>query len=187
MPFHKRKVKIMEMLILTKFGLNRRVLLISIVKNKDMKLKTILPIFALFILCLGCILVSQPSEKCRRKTSGMEVKGAFRNNCHPLPANLAAKRSIKIQAPQGMRAAGIYETTSVPVCGRRTVVEKGVCGFSGQDGAGGKKMTNVQTEGGKIQTQLEQARIDTVSKCRYRDELANPGVCQKKTPQVETE
>jgi multidrug efflux pump subunit AcrA (membrane-fusion protein) len=87
---------------------------------------------------------------------------------------LAAKRSVKIRAPQGMRAAGIYETTLSDLIPEGSVVEAGdyVASLDRTELAG--KMSDVQTELEKIQTQLEQARIDTAIEMRgLRDELAN--------------
>ncbi|MBV6654591.1 MAG: HlyD family efflux transporter periplasmic adaptor subunit [Mameliella sp.] len=87
---------------------------------------------------------------------------------------LAAKRSVKIRAPQGMRAAGIYETTLSDLVPEGSVVNAGdyVASLDRTELAG--KMSDVQTELEKVQTQLEQARIDTAIELRgLRDELAN--------------
>ncbi len=87
---------------------------------------------------------------------------------------LAAKKSVKIRAPQGMRAAGIYETTLSDLVPEGNVVEAGdyVASLDRTELAG--KMSDVQTELEKIRTQLEQARIDTAIELRgIRDELAN--------------
>lgn len=87
---------------------------------------------------------------------------------------LAAKRSVKIRAPQGMRAAGIFETTLSDLVPEGSLVEAGdyVASLDRTELAG--KMSDVQTELEKIRTQLEQARIDTAIDMRgLRDELAN--------------
>lgn len=87
---------------------------------------------------------------------------------------LQAKRSVKIRAPQGMRPAGIYETTLGDLVPEGTVVEAGqyVAKLDRTELAG--KMSNVQTELEKIQTQLEQAKIDTAIELRaLRDQLVN--------------
>lgn len=87
---------------------------------------------------------------------------------------LAAKKSVKIRAPQGMRAAGIYETTLSDLVPEGNVVGAGdyVASLDRTELAG--KMSDVQTELEKIRTQLEQARIDTAIELRgIRDELAN--------------
>lgn len=87
---------------------------------------------------------------------------------------LNAKRSVKIRAPQGMRPAGIYETTLSDLVAEGTLVSEGdyVATLDRTELAG--KMSNVQTEIEKIQTQLEQARIDTAIEMReLRDQLVN--------------
>lgn len=93
---------------------------------------------------------------------------------------LNAKRSVKIRAPQGMRPAGIYETTLSDLIAEGTVVNEGdyVATLDRTELAG--KMSNVQTEIEKIQTQLEQARIDTAIEMRdLRDQLVNLNFTRK--------
>lgn len=87
---------------------------------------------------------------------------------------LQAKRSVKIRAPQGMRPAGIYETTLGDLIPEGTIVKAGqyVAKLDRTELAG--KMSNVQTELEKINTQLEQAKIDTAIELRaLRDQLVN--------------
>lgn len=87
---------------------------------------------------------------------------------------LQAKRSVKIRAPNGMRPAGIYETTLGDLIPEGTLVKAGqyVAKLDRTELAG--KMSNVQTELEKIQTQLEQAKIDTAIELRaLRDQLVN--------------
>ena len=157
-------------------------------KTKDMKRsKTILPIIALITLCLGAYWYLQPSEKVQEEDLKTEVKRGRFEITATATGELAAKRSIKIQAPQGMRAAGIYETSISDLIAEGTVVEKGayVASLDRTELAG--KMANVQTEVEKIQTQLEQARIDTAIEMRgLRDDLANLEFAKKeKLLQVE--
>lgn len=93
---------------------------------------------------------------------------------------LNAKRSVKIRAPQGMRPAGIYETTLSDLVAEGTLVNEGdyVASLDRTELAG--KMSNVQTEIEKIQTQLEQARIDTAIELReLRDQLVNLNFTRK--------
>lgn len=106
-------------------------------------------------------------------------KGAFVINV-TATGELNAKRSVKIRAPQGMRPAGIYETTLSDLIAEGTVVEEGdyVAALDRTELAG--KMSNVQTEIEKIQTQLEQARIDTAIEMRdLRDQLVNLNFTKK--------
>ena len=149
--------------------------------------KTILSLIALFILSIAAYWYLQPSEKVQEEDIKIEVKRGRFEISATATGELAAKRSIKIRAPQGMRAAGIYETTLSGLVDEGTVVEKGeyVASLDRTELAG--KMTNVQTEVEKIQTQLEQARIDTAIEMRgLRDELANLEFAQKeKILQVE--
>jgi len=137
--------------------------------------KIILPTLALFLLAFGIwYFFLQPDTvqqqdsiklKVKRQTFAIEVTAT---------GELAAKRSVKIRAPQGMRAAGIFETTLSDIITEGTVVEEGqyVASLDRTELAG--KMSNLRTEIEKVQTQLEQARIDTAIELRgIRDQLAN--------------
>ena len=87
---------------------------------------------------------------------------------------LNAKRSVKITGPQGMRSAGIYQTTISDLIPEGTVVHKGDYVASLDRTELANKMSNIQTELEKIQTQLEQAKIDTAIELRgLRDEIVN--------------
>lgn len=93
---------------------------------------------------------------------------------------LNAKKSVKIRAPQGMRPAGIYETTLSNLVPEGTIVNEGdfVASLDRTELAG--KMSNVQTELDKVQTQLEQAKIDTAIDLRaLRDEIVNLNFTKK--------
>lgn len=143
--------------------------------------KIILPIVVLLALGFGIgYYFLQPSTeeqqeeiklKVVRKTFKIEVTAT---------GELAAKRSVKIRAPQGMRAAGVFETTLSDIISEGTVVEEGayVASLDRTELAG--KMSNLRTEIEKVQTQLEQARIDTAIELRgIRDQLANLGFSKK--------
>ena len=87
---------------------------------------------------------------------------------------LKAKNSVKIRAPQGMRPAGIYETTLSDLVPEGTIVNEGQYVGSLDRTEISNKMSNVQTEIEKIETQLEQAKIDTAIELRaIRDQLVN--------------
>ncbi|MCO6478845.1 MAG: efflux RND transporter periplasmic adaptor subunit [Phaeodactylibacter sp.] len=149
--------------------------------------RTILLIIAILVIGATAYWYFQPSEKIQEEDIKVEVrKGRFEITV-TATGELAAKRSIKIQAPQGMRAAGIYETSISDLVAEGTIVEKGayVASLDRTELAG--KMANVQTEVEKIQTQLEQARIDTAIEMRgLRDDLANLEFAKKeKLLQVE--
>ena len=87
---------------------------------------------------------------------------------------LKAKNSVKVQGPQGMRSAGIYQTNITDLVTEGTVVEEG--GYVAQLDRTEleTKMREAQTEIDLIETQLEQAKIDTAIELRgLRDELVN--------------
>lgn len=93
---------------------------------------------------------------------------------------LNAKKSVKIRAPNGMRPAGIYETTLSDLIPEGTVVKEGdyVASLDRTELAG--KMSTVQTELEKVQTQLEQAKIDTAIDLRaLRDDIINLDFAKK--------
>ncbi len=93
---------------------------------------------------------------------------------------LNAKRSVKIKAPQGMRMAEIYETTVSDLVREGTIVKEGDYVATLDRTELANKISNLQTEMEKIQTQLEQAKIDTAIELRgMRDELVNMGFLKK--------
>ncbi len=93
---------------------------------------------------------------------------------------LSAKRSVKIRAPKGMNAAGIWETTITDLITEGTVVREGDYVATLDRTELANKMSNIQTEIEKIQTQFEQARIDTAIELRaLRDELVNLDFAKK--------
>lgn len=87
---------------------------------------------------------------------------------------LKAKRSEKIRGPAGMRSARIYQTTISDMVAEGTVLKAGdyVATLDRTELDG--KLKEAQTEIDKIETQLEQARIDTAIEMRgLRDQLIN--------------
>lgn len=100
---------------------------------------------------------------------------------------LKAKNSVKIRAPQGMRPAGIYETTLSHLVPEGTIVEEGEYVAALDRTEISSKMSTVQAEIEKIETQLEQAKIDTAIDLRgLRDQLVNLNFSKKeKNLQVE--
>ncbi len=136
--------------------------------------RTLLIIIALIVIGVGAYFYLQPAEKAQEEGLKVEVqKGRFEITV-TATGELASKRSIKIRAPQGMRSAGIYETTISDLIAEGTVVKAGDYVASLDRTELANKMSTVQTEIEKIQTQLEQARIDTAIELRgLRDELVN--------------
>lgn len=87
---------------------------------------------------------------------------------------LKAKKSIKIQGPQGMRSAGIYNTTIKDLIPEGTVVKKGDYVASLDKTELATKITSVQTDIEKELTKLEQIKIDTAIQMKgVRDDIAN--------------
>jgi len=100
---------------------------------------------------------------------------------------LKAKRSEKIQGPQGMRAAGIWQTTISDMVSEGTVVKEGDYVAQLDKTELTDKLREAQTEIEKSETQMEQAKIDTAIEMRgLRDELINLKFARKeKQLQVE--
>lgn len=139
-----------------------------------MKLSWILLLLAALLISSAAYFYLRPGEA-RQDTSILTtvVKGGFEIRV-TATGELNAKRSVKIRAPQGMRPAGIYETTLSDLVAEGSLVQEGqyVATLDRTELAG--KMTNLQTELEKIQTQLEQAKIDTAIELRgIRDDLIN--------------
>ncbi len=106
-------------------------------------------------------------------------KGLFHVNV-TATGELNAKRSVKIKAPQGMRMAEIYETTVSDLVREGTIVKEGEYVATLDRTELANKISTLQTEMEKIQTQLDQAKIDTAIELRgMRDELVNMGFLKK--------
>ncbi len=87
---------------------------------------------------------------------------------------LKAKRSVKIEAPSGMRTNRIYETTIQNLVPEGTMVKEGDFVATLDRTEVANKMGDAQTEIDKIMTQLDQAKIDTAITLRgLRDEMIN--------------
>ncbi len=87
---------------------------------------------------------------------------------------LKAKNSEEIKGPSGMRAAQIWQATISDMVAEGTVVKAGQYVASLDRTELETKLKEAQTEIDKIQTQLEQAEIDTAIQLRgLRDDLIN--------------
>lgn len=130
--------------------------------------------FLFWLFCIIALFVScSPKQEQQSEIKAEVQRGEFVITV-TATGELQAKRSVKIRAPQGMRPAGIYETTLADLVPEGTTVSAGqyVAKLDRTELAG--KMSNVQTELEKIQTQLEQAKIDTAIELRaLRDQLVN--------------
>jgi hypothetical protein len=115
-----------------------------------------------------------PSEASKVENLLAEVKEA------PLPVNihapgeLMARRSEKIKGPDGLRSVGLYQVTIANLVPEGTVVQQGEFIASLDRTEMDGKIKESQTEIDKINTQLDQAKIDTAIEMRgLRDQLVN--------------
>lgn len=135
------------------------------------------PIIILLILAIGTgayFLTTKSSEVTGRGIITKEVSYGQFSIFVNATGELQAKRSTKIRGPQQMRSVGIYQTTISELIPEGTVVSKGdfIAALDKTELA--TKMQDVQTEIEKIQTQLEQTKIDTAIDMKdIRDEIAN--------------
>jgi hypothetical protein len=137
--------------------------------------KVIFPIVLLAVMGVAAYyFIFDPSGKIQQKNLSTEVrKGDFVITV-TATGELNAKRSVKVRGPQGMRAAGIYQTTIADLVPEGTVLKAGDYVGSLDRTELANKLSNIQTELEKIQTQLEQAKIDTAIELRgLRDEIIN--------------
>ena len=87
---------------------------------------------------------------------------------------LKAKKSTKIMGPQSMRSVGIWQTNITDIIPEGTMVRKGDYVASLDKTELASKMQDLQSEIEKIETQLEQAKIDTaIDMKEIRDQIAN--------------
>ena len=87
---------------------------------------------------------------------------------------LRAKNSVKIRGPQRMRDAGIWQTTISKILPEGTTVKKGDWVASLDKSGITGKFDETRSEIEKIETQLEQAKIDTAIELgNMRDQLAD--------------
>ncbi len=90
------------------------------------------------------------------------------------PGELLARRSEKIKGPDGLRNVGIYQVTIANLVPEGTVVQQGQFIASLDRTELDGKIKESQTEIDKIQTQLDQAKIDTAIEMRgLRDQIIN--------------
>lgn len=129
------------------------------------------------IICGSAIYILNSGKKqspAKESTLRYTVKKGVFHMRVTATGELSAKRSVKIRAPQGMNAAGIWETTITDLVVEGSQVREGDYVATLDRTELANKMSNIQTEIEKIQTQLEQARIDTAIEMRaLRDDLVN--------------
>ena len=138
------------------------------------RLKLLLPLLVVLLAVVAYFFYNpsvSSSKKINLKTAVQKGEFVVRVTA---TGELKAKRSVKIQGPQGMRAARIYQTNITDMVPEGTVVKEGdyVATLDKTELDG--KIKEAQTEVDKIETQLEQAKIDTIIELRgIRDDLIN--------------
>jgi len=137
-------------------------------------MKVLLPLITLIALALGAYFYLRPEKTAAQAGLSTVVEKADFVITVTATGELDAKNSVKIQGPQGMRAAGIYQTNISDLVPEGTILQAGDYVASLDRTELANKLSTVQTEIEKIQTQLEQAKIDTAIELRgLRDEIIN--------------
>lgn len=137
-------------------------------------LKVIVPI--VLLVAVGAILYNylQPAATQQQDLITTQARHGQLHISVSATGELNAKKSVKVRGPQGMRSAGIYQTTIQDLIPEGTVVKEGDYVGKLDRSELATKISNVQTELEKVMTQLEQAKIDTAIELRgLRDELVN--------------
>ena len=133
-------------------------------------------IYLLPIVIIGAILyftMGKEENSQQTRLFSEAVKGNFPVEV-VATGELKAKKSIKIRGPQGMRGAGIWQTTIKDLVPEGTNVKQGQFVASLDKTELATKITDIQNEIDKLNTQLEQAEIDTAIQMKgVRDEIAN--------------
>lgn len=137
--------------------------------------KLLIPLVVLTLLGGAFYFLSGDAtdKKQEDNLSAIVQKGEFKIFVNA-SGELKAKNSVKIKGPGGMRPAGIYNTTITDMVPEGTVVAEGEYVASLDKTELSTKTKEAQNELDKIQTQLEQAKIDTAIDLRaIRNELIN--------------
>ncbi len=139
--------------------------------------KLLLPILAIVAIGVISYFVFDNNEKENTKDTILSTvkKGKFEVHVTST-GELQAKKSEKIRGPEGMRAAGIWQTQIADLVAEGTVVKEGdYVGRLDRSELDGK-LQNVATEIEKVESQLLQAKLDTAITMRgLRDQLVNLG------------
>lgn len=131
---------------------------------------------------LGVVIVAigsyyffrNPSDTSKVENLLAEVEEAPLSVTIHAPGELLARRSEKIKGPDGLRGVGLYQVTIANLIPEGTVVRQGdfIASLDRTEMDG--KIKESQTEIDKINTQLDQAKIDTAIEIRgLRDQLVN--------------
>ncbi len=139
--------------------------------------KILLPIIAIIILGGGLYYFASSetsSGKAQAKNLSTKVeKGPFEIYVSAT-GELNAKNSEEIKGPKGLRNAQIWQVTIMDMIAEGTIVKKGDYVATLDRTELETKLKDAQTEIDKINTQLEQAKIDTAIELRgIRDNVVN--------------
>lgn len=136
--------------------------------------KALIPL-ALLVLAVAAFFYFNPSaQTTENNTIDVLVKKEDFNIKVSATGELKAKRSEKINGPQSMRSAGIWQTSITDLVPEGTVVAEGDYVATLDRTEIENKTKDILAELEKTETQLEQAKIDTAIELRgVRDELIN--------------
>jgi hypothetical protein len=139
------------------------------------RIRTLLPVLLVIIVAGGAIWwLSQSDSTPQSSNLTTQVQQGPFSIQVTATGELQAKRSVKIRGPQGMRSAQIYQTTISDMVAEGTIVQEGEYVATLDRTELDTKMKEAMTEIEKIETQLEQAKIDTALELRsLRDQLIN--------------
>lgn len=137
-------------------------------------MKRTLLISAIAVIVISGYFLTRSSSTTTSRVITTEVnKGPFKIFVNAT-GELKAKRSVKVRGPQSMQSVGIYQTTISNIIPEGTMVKKGTFVADLDKTEIANKMSEVQTEIEKVQTQLAQAKIDTAIVMKeIRDQIAN--------------
>jgi len=132
------------------------------------------PLLVIGALVVAYFYFTPAAEKNQEKTLKTKVSQSEFVIRVTATGELKAKRSEKIRGPQGMRTARIYQTNITDLVPEGTIVQEGEYVATLDRTELDTKLKEAQSELDKIETQLEQARIDTAIEMRgLRDQLIN--------------
>ena len=135
--------------------------------------KVLIPIFALLAIGIIYFATKGDSNTHINYLSSTPKKAVFVQSIFA-SGELKAKKSLKIRAPDGMRSAGIYQTSIKDLITEGTFVNKGdyIGSLDRTELAG--KLSEINSEIETERTRLEQTKIDTaIAMKEIRDQIAD--------------
>ncbi len=136
--------------------------------------KLLLPLFFIIVAGLSYYFYQQTADEDQINEVTLQIEKKEFVIKVDATGELKAKRSVKIEAPSGMRTNRIYETTIQNLVPEGTMVQEGDFVATLDRTEVANRMGDAQTEIDKINTQLDQAKIDTAITLRgLRDEMIN--------------